>query len=372
MREDLGLNSFQTSGNSPGHASSSRYRVGVLGFGVVGSAIARRLADTGDPPSSLELTHICDRRASDKRARYPELAASPGVPVVWTDRVDDLLASDADVIVEAIGGAGPAVDVVRAALLAGKSVVTSNKQVVARQGPSLLALAERQGRQMRFEAAVGGAMPVVRVLGDGLSGDRIVRLDAILNGTTNAVLSRLEGGASTMDEAIADACARGYAEADPAEDLDGVDAAAKLAILCMLAFGLRVAPEQIETRTSAAITDDSFREAARRGGTIRQIAHADFDRERRTLTAWVAPIVVPSDSVFARATGPQNVAVIVGAHAGEVVLSGTGAGGEASAVAAISDLVVIARDPAAVVPAPVLVEPGAIRGFSHLKLAEAV
>jgi homoserine dehydrogenase len=358
------LNSFQTSGNSPGAA---RCRVGILGFGIVGSAIARRLTGL-DSVSSLELTLICDRRAREKRARQPH----PVARLLWTDRFDDLLASDVDVVVEVVGGSEPAVDYVRGALLAGKSVVTANKQVLAHQGPALLGLAERQGRQLRFEAAVGGAMPVVRALGDGLAGEKVMRIDAILNGTSNAVLSRMDGLGCSIDEAIADACARGYAEADPSADLSGGDAAAKLSILCMLGFGLRVAPGRIDTRTTERVQPDDFLEAGRRGGTIRQIAHAEFLRERSTLVAWVAPTFVSRESLFARATGPENVAVITGEFAGEIALTGAGAGGAATAVAAIGDLIAIARDRAAIVPAPVLTEPETIRGLPDHKLAEAV
>jgi homoserine dehydrogenase len=360
----LGLNSFQTSGNSPG---ASRCRVGILGFGTVGSAIARRLTGPDSIPT-LELTHISDRRAREKRARQAEPVAS----LAWTDRVDDLLASDIDIVVEAIGGAEPAADHVRAALLAGKSVVTSNKQVIAHHGPALLALAERQGRQLRFEAAVGGAMPIVRALGDGLAGDQVTRIVAILNGTSNAVLSQMDATACGMEEAIADACARGYAEADPAADLDGVDAAAKLAILCALGFGVRVLPAQIDTRSSARLDAANFQEARLRGGTIRQIAHAEYDRQRRVLTAWVAPSFVPNRSLFAHMTGPQNAAVLTGQYAGDITVTGPGAGGDATAVAAIGDLVIISRDRAAIVPAPVLIEPQEIRGLSDQKLAEAV
>ncbi len=232
------------------HSSPARCRVGILGFGTVGSAIARRLTSPDSPPL-LQLTHICDRRAREKRARQPEPLASR---LVWTDRFDDLLASDVDIIVEAVVGAEPAVDYVRAALLAGKSVVTANKQVIAHHGHALLTLAERQGRQLRFEAAVGGAMPIVRALGDGLAGERVTRIDAILNGTSNAVLSRMDESGCAVDEAIADACARGYAEADPSADLDGLDAAAKLAILCALAFGVASLPATIETRSAASVS----------------------------------------------------------------------------------------------------------------------
>ena len=361
----MGLNSFQTSGNSPG---ATRCPVGILGFGTVGSTIARRLTGP-DPVSSLELTHICDRRARDKRARQPESSPSR---IVWTDTFDDLLASDVEIIVEAIGGAEPAVDYVRAALLAGKSVVTANKQVIAHHGPALLSLAERQGRQLRYEAAVGGAMPIVRALGDGLAGERVTRIEAILNGTSNAVLSRMEALGCSIDEAIAAACAHGFTESDPSADLDGVDAAAKLAILCAIGFRLRVSPTRIETRTSVRIQPEDFRTAAARGGTIRQIAYADYDRDRSALTAWVAPVYVPRSSLFARTTGPQNAAIVTGAYAGEMTMTGAGAGGDATAVAAIGDLVAIARDHAAIVPAPILTEPKEIRGLVDYRLAEAV
>jgi homoserine dehydrogenase len=351
------LNSFQTSGNSPGEG---RCRVAILGFGTVGSAVARRLTGPDSPPL-LQLTHICDRRAREKRARQPEALAGR---LAWTDRFDDLLAADVDIIVEAVGGAEPAKDYVRGALLAGKSVVSANKQVIAHHGPALLALAERQGRQLRYEAAVGGAMPIVRALGEGMAGDRVIRIECILNGTTNAVLSNMDASGCTIDEAVADACARGYAEADPSAEIDGADAAAKLAILCALGFGVRVTPGEIDTRTTAGLRPGDFLEARQRGGTIRQIARAEWDAARAVLTAWVAPTFVGAGSVFARATGPQNAAVITGAYAGAITITGPGAGGDASAVAALGDLVAIARDRAAIVPAPVLRAPDEIRGLA--------
>src|SRR6185436_8521256 len=222
-----------------------RCRIALLGFGTVGSAVARRLTSG---PTQFQLTHILDRRAAGKRL------ALPATDVVWTTRIEDVLESDADVVVELVGGVEPAADWIRSALLAGKSVVTANKQVMARHGAALLTLAARQGRQLRFEAAVGGAMPIVRTIGDGLAGDRITRIVAILNGTTNAVLSCMEASGCSLDDALADARVRGFAEADPSADLDGDDAAAKLAILCQLAFGLRVEPSQIEVRSAANIT----------------------------------------------------------------------------------------------------------------------
>ena len=307
----------------------------------------------------VTLTHICDRRATQKRGSLPD---DPGI--AWTTAVEDLLRSDVHLIVETMGGVDPAESWIRDALLAGKSVVTANKQVVARAGPPLLQLAARQGRQLRFEAAVGGAMPIVRAIGDGLAGDRLRRIVAILNGTTNAVLSRMEATGCSLDAALADARTRGYAEADSSLDLDGGDAAAKLAILCALAFGVRVDPSRIDTRSAAAVTRADLEQARRQGGTIRQLAHAEYDHERSALTAWVAPIVVARGSVFARTAGAQNAAVISGVHAGDITIAGAGAGGDATAVAVISDILAIARDRAAVVPAPVLSVPRHIVGLA--------
>jgi homoserine dehydrogenase len=340
---------------------SARCRIALLGFGTVGSAVARRLTapDPGVSPR-VQLTHIFDRRAGEKRAawhaasRVASRAELCGDSLTWTSSVDEVLQSDADVIVEAIGGVEPAADWIRAALLAGKSVVTANKQVVARHGASLLTLAARQGRQLRFEAAVGGAMPIVRAIGEGLAGDRITRLVAILNGTTNAVFSQMEATGCSLNAAVRDARARGYAEADPSTDLDGQDARAKLAILCALAFGLRVDPSQIDVRSSASIAAADFARARQHGATIRQIAFAKYDYATSALTAWVAPIEVDEASIFARTNGPRNVALITGAHSGETGIFGAGAGGDATAVAVLGDIAAIARDKSAIVPPPTL------------------
>jgi len=171
-----------------------------------------------------------------------------------------------------------------------------------------------------------------------------------------------------LEAALCEARDRGYAEADPAADLSGHDARAKLAILCGLAFGLRVDPAQIDARSSAAIAASDFARARQRGATIRQIAYADYDRAAAALTAWVAPVDVDRGSIFGRTTGAQNAALITGAHSGEIGIFGAGAGGDATAVAVIGDIAAIARDKAAVVPAPLLTSNFVLR----TSLAEAV
>lgn len=320
-------------------------RVGILGFGTVGSSVARRLV-TAALADRFTLTHIVDRRAHEKRRMLPPAS------IDWSTDVERLLTSAVGAVVETVGGAEPAGEWIRRALLAGMSVVTANKQVMATRGLELLRLAERQGRQLRFEAAVGGAVPIVRAVADGLAGDDIWRIVAILNGTTNAVLSRMEATGCAIHEAIRDASRHGYAEADPTLDLDGHDARSKLAILCALAFGLKVVPDAIPISSASGISPEDFVAARRTGSTIRQLAHAEYDRETRTLTAWVRPERVPIDSIFGRTKGPQNSALVTGTYGGTLGMFGAGAGGSATAVAIVSDLLAIARDRAAIVPAP--------------------
>jgi homoserine dehydrogenase len=355
----MSVDTLVSSVSSPASGSHTRCRVAILGFGTVGSAIAARLGGL-DPVDGLELTHILDRRAFAKRARLGDQCAR----ACWTTQIDDILSSDVDIVVEAIGGIEPAAEWIRRALKAGKSVVTANKQVIAQHGPSLLALAERQGRQLRFEAAVGGAMPIVRAISDGLAGDRLIRIVAILNGTSNAVLSRMDATGCTLPRALTEAQASGWAEADPASDLDGLDARAKLTILCALGFGLRIEPSGIEARSAAGVLPDHFARARRRGGTIRQLAFAEYDRARSRLAAWVAPAVVSRASIFGRTVGPGNAAMITGEHAGRVGVIGVGAGGAATAVAVIGDLLTIARDRAAIVPARILSAPAVVTGLT--------
>jgi homoserine dehydrogenase len=306
-------------------------RVGLVGFGTVGQSVARRLVE-GDA-GGIRLVRVCGRRGGRERPAW--LPWSVG----WTTRFDDLVSRDIDVVVELVGGIQPARRWLHGALLAGKGVVTANKQLVAEHGPELLALAARRGCGFRYEAAVAGGVPVVRAIEHGLAGDRLVRVTGIVNGTCNYVLTRMEQAGLPFAEALAEAQSLGYAETDPTADVEGLDARAKLAILCGIAFGIRLRPRDIECRSMAHVTPDDIARARAQGCAVRQIASASRSiGSADAVVASVLPTLVPLDSPFARAVGCQNVVSVQGEFGGEVVFAGQGAGGAATAVAVISDL----------------------------------
>lgn len=326
--------------------------VAIAGFGTVGQAVARILCD--GPRRGLRLTHVCNRRIERKRADWV-----PG-GVVWTDDVGVVLDSGVDVVVELIGGEDPAADWIRRALEAGKSVVTANKQVIARHGVELEALARRRGGRLRFEAAVAGGVPVVHAVREGLSGDRIFRVLGILNGTCNYVLTRMEADRVPFEAALREAQELGYAEADPSADVDGFDAQAKLAILSAVGLRRPVAADSIPVRTIASIEAVDFTYAARLACTIRQVSRVEEDADGRVLAS-VQPMLAPRTSALAHVGGSRNVVVVEGKTGGETAFSGRGAGGDPTAVAVVSDLDSIARaggDP------PVSLGPGPLASAS--------
>src|ERR1022692_2755450 len=224
--------------------------VAKVGFGTVGRAVAKILCERRDGP--LRLTHICNRNVERKK--------QPWVPsdVIWTQDLHSILNSDVEIIIELIGGLTPAEEIVRSALSAGKSVVTANKQLIARHGPDLLQLASANGCRLEFGASVAGGVPVLPALRAGLSGDRLHGIAGILNGTCNYILSRIESDRIPFSEALEEAQSRGYAEADASEDLDGGDARAKLSILALAGLQVRVSPGDIRARTIRAIEAFDF------------------------------------------------------------------------------------------------------------------
>lgn len=311
-------------------------RVALIGFGTVGGAVAKILSE--HPSPVLRLTHICNRNFERKK--------QPWVPadVIWTDNVDSVLESDVDIVIELIGGLNPAEQIVRRALESGKSVVTANKQLIARHGRDLLALAAKRRCQLEFGASVAGGVPVLPALRTGLSGDRLHGIAGILNGTCNYILSRIENARIPFSEALEEAQARGYAEADASEDLDGGDARAKLAILTLAGLHAHVAPESIRARTIRPVDAVDFDYAAQLGCTIRQISRAELNAQQDgTLLAEVGPCLVPSDSPFGRVQRNLNLVLTSGKYGGDMAFLGAGAGGDPTAVAVVSDLMFVAQ-----------------------------
>jgi homoserine dehydrogenase len=305
-------------------------KVAILGFGTVGASAARILAEQKVP--GLTLTHVYNRNVARKRVDW--------LPsVIWTEDLESVLTSDADVIVELMGGLQPAHDCVRRTLQAGKSVVTANKKLIALHGVELESIARHKGGHLLYGAAVAGGIPVIPGLQHGLAGDRVTRMEGILNGTSNFILSRMEKGGEYADE-LAEAQRRGYAEADPTEDVDGFDARSKLVILARLALGVDVSPEEIACQSIRQVGAIDFAYAKDLNCTIRPVARADLRNGK--LVALVAPMLVPFSSPLAWSRGTENMVLMTGQYGGDVVFSGHGAGGNPTAVAVVSDLCALA------------------------------
>jgi homoserine dehydrogenase len=309
-------------------------KVALVGFGTVGRSVARIL--TSRSSQDLRLTHVVNRNVDRKRVDW--------VPrdVAWTQSFDDVLNSDIDVVLELVGGLDPAEHWVRRSLESGKSVVTANKQLIARHGPALQKLARENGVHLLFGASVAGGIPVLLGLQEGLGGDRIHRISGILNGTCNYILSQIENAHISFGEALEQAQAKGFAEANASEDIDGYDARAKLTILARTALNADLEPEQVATRGIREVEQIDFAYAHDLGCTIRQISRAEV--KDKTLFAGVQPALVPQSSALARVTGSQNVVVSAGEFGGETVFSGHGAGGDPTAVAVVSDLLWLSRN----------------------------
>jgi homoserine dehydrogenase len=335
VAESKGAASLQGQSNSVSAGSAARrpLRIALFGFGTVGSSVARILTES--EPGVLKLTHIFNRGVARKRVEW--------VPsdVVWTEDAEAVLSSDADVIVELVGGLDPAGSWVRRALGAGKSVITANKKLIAFHGIELEKLAAANDGHLKYGAAVAGGIPVIPGLEQGLAGDHIQRIEGILNGTCNFILSKMDQGAEYA-AVLAEAQAKGYAEADPTEDVGGFDARAKLAILMRLALRVIVDPEEIKPQAITSVSAIDFSYARDLGCTIRQIARAHT--ANGSVAATVAPMLVDLRSPLAWSRGTENMVVLTGKYGGDVVFSGHGAGGHPTAVAVVSDLLALAHD----------------------------
>ncbi len=333
--------------------SGARLRIGVLGAGTVGGEVVRALLDRPDAlrpadGAALELTAVAVRDASR--------AVAAGIPAdLLSDAPAHLVADDEiDVIVELMGGDEPARTLIAAALSMGKGVVTANKHVIAHHGPELEAIARRTGASLRFEAAVGGGIPVLGALASDLAANRIERVRGIVNGTTNFILSSMTRQTDPLDftAALAEAQRLGYAEADPSGDLEGGDAVNKLVILARLAFDVWLDPATIPTRpegadgpagpgiTTVSLADQADARVA--GRIIRLLATAAADEEGEITTA-VLPTALPLESALGQTAGVRNRIEVDAVPAGRVGFDGPGAGGAATSSAVLGDLIAIAR-----------------------------
>ena len=320
---------------------SEALRVGVAGLGTVGASVARVLAG-----KAAELTRQCGRRIVVAAVSARDKGRDRGVDLsgaVWFDDPVELARSgDIDVFVELIGGAdGAARACVEAALHAGRHVVTANKALLARHGLELAAIAEKQGVLLNYEAAVAGGIPVIKTMREALAGNTVSRVFGILNGTCNYILTRMEAEGLSFEECLADAQRLGYAEADPTFDIEGNDTAHKLAILTSLAFGSRIAPDDIYLEGISNITQADIRAASELGYRIKLLGVAQ--RTEGGIEQRVHPTMVPTASVIAQVNGVTNAVAIETDIVGELLLSGPGAGGNATASAVIGDIADIAK-----------------------------
>jgi homoserine dehydrogenase len=318
-------------------------RVALLGCGVVGSQIVRLLDEQADDLAArigarLELAGIAVRRPGRHTDVKPEL--------LTTDAEALVARSDVDLVVEVIGGIEPARSLLLSALRDGKSVVTANKALLADDGALLHDAAARAGVDLYYEAAVAGAIPLLRPLRESLAGDRITRVMGIVNGTTNFILSRMDATGAGFDEALAEATALGYAEADPTADVDGYDAAAKAAILAGLAFHTRVTASDVHREGIGEVTAADMASASAMGCTIKLLAiceRAGGDAGEHVAVR-VHPAMIPRTHPLATVGDAFNAVFVEASAAGSLMFYGRGAGGAPTASAVLGDLVAVARN----------------------------
>lgn len=312
------------------------YGLGTVGTGLA-EAIAARAADV-NAGHGLEfaLRHAVVRDLDRPRTApidHSILTADLGAPL------ED---AEVDVVVEVMGGLEPAGEIVRRAIAAGKDVVTANKALIAAQGPELEALAETYGVALRYEAAVGGAIPVLHALRGAFAANRITRISGIVNGTTNFILTRMSRDDVTFDEALATAQSLGYAEADPTADISGLDAAQKLVILARHAFGRWVPVDRVALEGIEHVTARDVADAKRSAGALKLVAEARL-LDNGELELSVGPAVVPAGSPLSGIDDEMNAVLIEGDFAGPILLAGRGAGARPTASAVYADLVEVAR-----------------------------
>jgi homoserine dehydrogenase len=322
-------------------------RVALLGCGTVGAEVVRLLHDqapdlTARIGAPIEIVGIAVRRLGRERGDLPVDAS-----LFTTDALGLVKRDDVDVVVEVVGGIEPARSWLVEALRAGKSVVTANKALLAEDGGALHNAASEGGADLYYEASVAGAIPLLRPLRESLHGDRITRVTGIVNGTTNFILSSMDATGAGFDEALDEATALGYAEADPTADIDGFDAAAKAAILASLAFHTRVTAADVHREGMASVTAGDMASAKEMGCTIKLLciaARGPDSTGRESVSVRVHPAMIPRSHPLASVTGAFNAVFVEAEAAGQLMFYGRGAGGTPTASAVLGDLVAAARN----------------------------
>ncbi|HEX7958902.1 MAG TPA: homoserine dehydrogenase [Terriglobales bacterium] len=315
-------------------------RVGIVGYGTVGQGAARIIASHAHDVHKrndvcLTVSKVC------RRTPIPSSDLPPGAQVV-SDWKQVVHADDVDIVVETIGGTTVADQVVRASLESGKPVVTANKNLIAENGEKLFALAAQKNLPIGMEATVAGGIPILRVLSESMSGDRVQSVYGILNGTANYILTQMESTGARFDQALTEAQKGGYAEADPTFDIDGIDARDKLCILARLAFHARVSPADIATIGIRQISDVDMHYARRLRSKIRLVAMAERNHDGLDLS--VRPWLVEDHSMLAKVEGVNNAVFLQGERVGTQMFLGRGAGGDPTGAAVVSDLIEIGGD----------------------------
>lgn len=318
-------------------AVSSSVRIALLGCGTVGSAVARRLRDRearyaallGRP---LELVGVAVRDRSRTRE---------GVDPALLTTDPEALVGQADIVVELMGGIEPARSLLEQALRGGAQVVTANKQLIAQHGEQLHAVADEHQVGLDYEAAVMAAIPVLAVLRDALAGDEVTGVRGVVNGSTNYVLDLVAREGVAFAEAVRQAGELGYLEADPTEDLEGLDAAAKAVILARTAFGVQVGLDEVDRVGITGLSDVDFERASQEGTVIKLVASAR--PAGRGASVSVRPEALPAHDPLAAVRGGTNIVVIEAVSAGELRLQGPGAGGDETASAVLGDILRAAR-----------------------------
>ncbi len=312
------------------------FGVALLGCGTVGNAVARLLLEESDRLAGqagrrIELRHILTRNPSRVRPFQPPAA------LLTTDWQRILADPQVGAVIELTGGEQPPLDWLRTALMAGKDIITANKALLARHGETLFALAREQGRVIAFEASVAGGIPLIRSLTQGLAANQVESIKAILNGTSNFILTQMTEKHWSYEQALAEAQAKGLAEADPSLDVNGTDTAQKLAILARLAFGALIADQDIECRGIAGMDQTDLLFASEMGCVIKLLAEAWLSEGR--LALHVEPTLIRRHEPLAEVRGPFNAVEIVGDVVGHTFFYGLGAGALPTASAVLSDLI---------------------------------